>query len=130
MVRDPSRYCKCIPDHQLESMFCEKQPTGLLEDRDNIERTDNVEKVSGLFQSALKTRQQKAGLRFSADESSDDESKPNERYFNVLRRVSRTIDMNGDGVVFDHAEDEGAPTISRTRTTGLLEPRKQDSFDP
>ena len=29
MVRDPSRYCKCIPDYQLESMFCEARPTGL-----------------------------------------------------------------------------------------------------
>ena len=28
MVRDPSRYCKCIPDYQLESMFCEARPTG------------------------------------------------------------------------------------------------------
>ena len=67
MVRDPSRYCKCIPDYQLESMFCEARPTGLglrneidegprgliddIKEDDTVESTASI--VSKIYQSAL-----------------------------------------------------------------------------
>ena len=56
MVRDPSRYCKCIPDYQLEDMFCEQRPTGLSEDLDNNGRADSVDAIHNQFKKALEER--------------------------------------------------------------------------
>ena len=73
MVRDPTRYCKCMSETRLEDMFCESRPTGLGRDVDDIRKANSAFINTSPFSEdrALSLRKPSPRLRFFSDVDND-----------------------------------------------------------
>ena len=69
MVRDPTRYCKCMSEERLVDMFCERRPSGLGRDVDDIRRANSAFVNASPFseERALSLRKPAPRLRFFSD---------------------------------------------------------------